>query len=265
MWRQLSKAGIAGGLFSNIQWHIGSFGLLLPLGLIGLFWLRRLHKVIIFLIAGSLLVINIFEYRYSFDIIKFSTVAQIILAITSAGVLAKLWDQKIFLARALSILLILIGTYVGFAFHGYLWAGKADWYFPAVWRTPLQNQVTIDEGKAITWLRHNITAGDGVICPSTALAESCSIFGGFPQLWLHYFAAHHGYNVDLITNRRKLIENKPVDCDAYANANIRWAIVSNTHSEWLDILAKCSDDGSAKPMAIFDQTLVYHLLPSQKK
>ena len=73
-----------------LAWHLGSFGVLLPLGVAGMFVLGRRWAVLVLLAAGGLAVFNLVAYRYSTDMAKFATLAALALAIAGSAAIARI-------------------------------------------------------------------------------------------------------------------------------------------------------------------------------
>src|SRR5262249_40421879 len=91
----------------SLRWHLATFGLLLPLGLAGLFPRTRGRVVLAALGAGALLTLNSVRYGLSWDIVKFGVVADITLALLAGAALARLWGVRPALpARALAATLL---------------------------------------------------------------------------------------------------------------------------------------------------------------
>ena len=59
------QAGVAATLIDTIVWHILTYGLLLPLGACGFFFLPRGRLFLALLLAGSLGVLNLLRYAHS--------------------------------------------------------------------------------------------------------------------------------------------------------------------------------------------------------
>jgi hypothetical protein len=120
--------GIANSLGGTLEWHWRTYGIILPLGLVGLVALRRERLMFALLITGCLLVSNLVRYKLTWDIVKFATEAQFLLSICAGVVVARLFQarRKLPLAarpgmRGLALLLLCAGTTAGLGFHLAIW------------------------------------------------------------------------------------------------------------------------------------------------
>ena len=82
------QAGVAATLIDTIVWHVLTYGLLLPLGACGFFFLPRGRLFLALLLAGSLGVLNLLRYAHSWDLVKFGTVAALALSIATSATVA---------------------------------------------------------------------------------------------------------------------------------------------------------------------------------
>ena len=74
----------------QVQWNLASFGVLPLFGIVGLLCAKNQKAFLIMLAALTLLIANLMRYKYSFDIVKFSGVSSIILALGSGIVLSEM-------------------------------------------------------------------------------------------------------------------------------------------------------------------------------
>lgn len=255
--------GIAGNWLANLQWHLANFGFLLPLGIIGLLLLKSPFRgLLALLVVGSILTLNIFKYERTWDIVKFATVVQIILAIASVGVIVRLLKSTVSSFKFLAWLLS--GTIIatGLTFHLPFWLSlpiNATWLEPALWRNP--PALIAGEEQAISWLRHRISVGEIVLCPKTLFSD-CKIFGGFPFLYDPTLPWQFGFPPEWIVQRQNLflINHLPVDIKPYLREGVKWAIIPSGVKPWEPILQAWSENKSAELVATFDSVKVFHLL-----
>ncbi len=254
--------GIAGDWLASLQWHLANFGLLLPLGIAGLLLMKSpLRWVLALLVIGSILTLNLFRYERSWDIVKFATVAQIILAIASVDILVRLLKSTVTSLKFSAWLLggAIIAT--GLTFHIPFWLSlpiTASWLEPALWRKP--PGLTAGEEQAISWLRHRISAGEIVLCP-IALFTGCRILGGFPFLYHPTLPWQLGFPAERIAQRQKLflINQSSVDFQPYLTEGVKWAILPAGVAPWETVMRTWVKEGSAKEVVTFGTVTVFQM------
>src|SRR5262249_54876084 len=74
-------------------WNLKTFGMLLPLGIAGLFVLRRERLLFMSLVLGGITIVNFVTYTSSWDIVKFATVAAISLGVLTSAAIARLLPE----------------------------------------------------------------------------------------------------------------------------------------------------------------------------
>lgn len=258
-----SQYGIAGNFEANVLWHLAVFGLLLPMGLVGIFFLQNLRLLLTLLLIGSMIVFNFFQHEYSHNIVKFATVAQIVLSITSVAVIVRLLDQSHKAMRVIVAVLLLALINAGIGFHLLFWFNQSTMTI-AQWRLQQYGYFTVDDTLAVSWLRRYIAADEIVLCPSPQLAESCSIEGGFPLLQPHMYVgvgAGHNPNPQELDQRYALYNQPNYNFYLYAQKNVRWAIISARSTEWQPIFQRWEQQGYAKLVMQFGDVSIFRLAP----
>src|SRR5262249_5176352 len=91
---ELRSVPMGGSLSGWMGWHFANFGLILPLGVVGLFFLARERLLFALLVAGSLVVFESLRYRWSWDIIKFAIVAALVLSFGASAALRRLFELR---------------------------------------------------------------------------------------------------------------------------------------------------------------------------
>jgi hypothetical protein len=256
----VAPQGIAGSPWNNLQWNLATFGFLLPLGMAGLLIHPRHRGLFILLVVGSLFVLNGFKYERTWDIVKFATVAQIILAISSVGAIVWWWENRRDWSRYLAWAMGGILIAPGLAFHIPFWLNLPTSVPPfeiAIWRNA--PSLTAGEAQAISWLRRHISAGDMVLCPPT-LSTVCNIDGGFPMLY-HPVSWLVGFPYEWIQRRQELfaIESLPVSITPYLNEGVRWAILPAGTEPWETVIRTWVTEGSAKAVVTFETVTVFQM------
>ncbi|MGZ5972580.1 MAG: hypothetical protein ACXWPK_04090 [Isosphaeraceae bacterium] len=110
------QAGVAATLIDTIVWHVLTYGLLLPLGACGFFFLPRGRLFLALLLAGSLGVLNLLRYAHSWDLVKFGTVAALALSIATSATVARVFALRPALLGVTLGLLLVGVTADGLAF-----------------------------------------------------------------------------------------------------------------------------------------------------
>lgn len=253
--------GIAGNCLTNLQWNLAGFGFLLPLGIVGLLLIKSSSRwLFAFMVVGSLFTVNLFKYERTWDIVKFATVAQIILAIASVGVLVWLLKRTRLSFKFLAGLLGGVIIAAGLTFHLPFWLNDARgiWLEQALWRTP--SVLTPAEEQAISWVRHRISEGEIVICPMT-LFFGCMSLGGFPFLYHPSLPWTLGFPLEKIAQRQNLFSPNllPVDVKPYLNEGVRWAILPAGAEPWETVVHTWVKEGSAKEVVTFEAVTVFQV------
>jgi hypothetical protein len=121
--------GVTNTLGGTLEWLARSFGLLLPIGLIGLLFLRRERLFLWLLVLGSLSVLLFTKHPTSWNVTKFATVASLALGVGASAVCVRLWQVRSQVSAELragfSVLAIGSGigaTVAGWAFHLAIWS-----------------------------------------------------------------------------------------------------------------------------------------------
>src|SRR5262249_31575768 len=94
-YRERDRAEIrsrGGSLTGWAGWHFANFGLILPLGAVGLFFLARERLLFALLVGGSLVIFESLRYRWTWDIAKFATVAALVLSFGASAALRRLFE-----------------------------------------------------------------------------------------------------------------------------------------------------------------------------
>ncbi len=245
----------AGYLGATAQWLSASMGLVLPLGLVSL---RRAGPLAGPIGWGAVLAIAVylmFEYRHSWDIVKFVTAATFLLAIPSAlaigGIARRHWRY--------AALAMCIGA--GLTFHVPFFVnlrGIPSYAMPAAWWLP-QLASEPDEAAATTWLRQRIGGGEGVLVEQVR-ARRMAYWGGFPQVWIDERAAAFSFPAKWIAEREALTRTMVEDPAPWQAAGMRWAIVADGE-HLADLVDRWAEAGEASAQARFGHVRVIRLGP----
>jgi hypothetical protein len=232
--------GILDTLRGTITWHARSYGSLLPLGLLGLFFLRRERLMLTLLAVGSLAVPNLVRYRLSWDIVKFATIAELILGLAASalivsvlampltGMLERLGVRSAALALAFSCVA------AGVAFHAVFWFDLRP-----IRRSLLSKprEATASEVAARTYLRAH--AGPTELVYTRKGSAPAYYQVGLNTPWLLQQESF-GFGPELTEPRRKLLRKLPDDLASYTREGIRWFVIEKSDrrfrkrvSQWL--------------------------------
>ncbi len=77
-----------------LRWHAESLGALLPIGVLGFFFVPRQRSLLALLAAGGLLTRDLFKYGTTWDIVKFSMVTQLALGILAAAAILAAFSRR---------------------------------------------------------------------------------------------------------------------------------------------------------------------------
>jgi hypothetical protein len=223
---QWAAQGIGGaGLWPAVVWNVATFGLLLPVGLWGLWHLTHpVRWVLVFLVAGGLFAVNVFEYSASWDIVKFGLVAQIALAVGAIGALVRLGQgggSGRFLQGPLLVGLLAWGLCYQVPF----WMKLPNIPFSTAFkRSPYRQTLMPVDVQAIAWLRQHIRPGQAVLC-TEAISHGCAYVGGFPQFWIDGTSAAFGFPLAALEQRQALIRSLPDEITLYQQEGVQWLII----------------------------------------
>ncbi len=247
----------------TLLWNLQTFGVLLPLGAVGFFRMRRDALVFGLLAAGGVLVCNTVKYAGSEDILKFATLASMMLGVLAAGALASLWPERVALpgrsawSRATGLLAVLLVTFSGLVFAVFT---AADWpgLMPFMRATP--DEPDPSDVAAITWVRSHIRRGE-LVYRNGAHSEAYAQWGGLPQPWIQWTVKAFGFPEERILERERLLHSKPASVERYRREGFRFMVLDDSEKDEALRAAAESwiDAGRAKHAATFEGLLVVDL------
>ena len=212
-------------------WCLYSFGLLLPLGLLGLFKLRDARLFFGLLIFGGLTVFTFLVYRHSWDIDKFAVLASISLAVASGGAIAKALSSRLSFDRVLGVTAILLCITGGLLFATALLFDLPGTPFART--LPLPSE---PDAQVISWLRARALPGEIVYRTEGLGAPSGSDYaryGGLAVPWLDWMVPRFGFDRERLKYRVWLVRTKPTDSAYYRHQRVRWMVLDDDDTELL--------------------------------
>ena len=219
----VAHLGVAGKLADTLRWHLASFGLLLPLGVAGLFTRTRGRLALAALLGGGLLVLNVVRYGLSWDAVKFGTVAAIALSLLGGAALARLWVARpALLGRALSLGLLGCAIAPGLAHpivFGLDLPGIPLGNFPKT-----AELLSPADEEAASWLRTRVAPAD-VVYRSIPASYGYAPWAGLPQPWVESQTRAFGFSASRIAARQNLVRGLPPDPDRWLAQGVRWLVL----------------------------------------
>jgi hypothetical protein len=198
-------------LIGQLQWNLASFGVLLILGPVGLLRVRHDRILLTLLAMFYLVTVNLLRYRYPSDILKFSVVSSVVLAIAGGVVLSDFRAWTHLLAGKL-LYLVIIGALVS---QGVRFPFIVLFAYNPEGRDSFSNQmirpyfsdaypVDGDDARAVSFLRTHMGLS-GIVFRAEKRAEPYAVWAGLPtQASWHINAAETGENDVLRARRRKI-------------------------------------------------------------
>jgi hypothetical protein len=218
----LLTPGVANGALDSTIWMVASLGLLPVAAVAGLRSMRRSWQIPLAATAAVALILpNVVRYPTTWDMAKFVTAAEVILAIFAAGGLSGLLRGAVRVALAAS----LIVSGVIFAAAPLLVGGDSVPFFaPALWRFASFFELDRDDAAAMCWLRKE-TRGHELVLRAPPAAIGYAVLGGLPQGFIDDNTAK-AFNLpsSLVQQRLRLVALPTPPVDAYRAAGIRWLV-----------------------------------------
>jgi hypothetical protein len=250
--------GIVGSSFGIFEWHVATYGVLLPLGVIGIAMARRLRVPLACLTVGGLAIINLVRYSYSADIRKFGILVSFALAVAAAFPLAWLRARRGLAARALFVALLVLGTAGGFTFWGVL-ATRAPG-IPTLTFHERPFRLERADAECVAWLRSRVAA-DEIVYRNPDYTNAYAFWGGFGQPWIDSMATRFGFEPQRIEARQWLLEVHPDDPAAWARQGIVWFVLDPTDTVLRAHLGRWVEAGTARQVATFGDREIFRLEP----
>jgi hypothetical protein len=261
-------AGFSDTISETVRWNAKSFGLLLPLGVIGLAVMRRARLLFFLLIAGSILVLNGVRYGLSADIMKFGALAAIALSVAGSAAIARLLpaeprrspaEPRRSPARVAIAALVLAGACVwGVLFPLVFALDLAE--IPGPLRTK-PDVLGADDVRAISFLRRRVKPGE-MVYRGDLVSHGYAQWGGLPQPAITWSTKAFGFPPERVAARERLMATKPADVAAWRRERFRWLVIDDGKDDAAvrrNVEAWASR-GQARLVATFGALRVFELL-----
>lgn len=219
--------GATNHLWDTLIWTARTYGILLPIGLAGLFRLRREKLFVALVASGAFLVPNLVRYRFTWDIVKFATVAELALALSTAAFCIHMLERyrsgklgPIF-SKTLASIIVIGGIGWSISFHAAAWLRVPDTCFdaaPATYRA--------DDAAVISYLRRHVKPGESVY-RSYLISSAYSQWGGLSTPWPDE-AESFGFAPQITRARRRFLKTLPPDAPTYAAHRIVWFVLDSS-------------------------------------
>lgn len=216
------RPGVVSTLVGNFQWIASTFGLLVPLGLAGFFFVRRERIFLATLLAGSAAVFLLFHYEKTWDILKFAVITALVLGILASATIARLAAiRPRFVSIPVAIVLVAVTTMAGLA-HPVIFGANLPG-IPHHWiKDP--PELSPDDVRAVTWLRRHIRPGE-IAYRRDPMSIAYVVWGGIPQAWIHNERSF-GLDPRAIAARDHLLQTRPAEKNAWRAQGIRFFVLS---------------------------------------
>jgi hypothetical protein len=249
-WLDVSASGWA-------LWNLQALGALLPLGVLGLFFVRAQRVLLGLLAAGGLVVRNLFRYSLSWDIVKFSMVSQVALALLAAAALSTALSRRGWRVAGAAGL-------GACTFFGLAWPLSLTWTHPPQAfllvrgaHDCLPAEPAGADRDAIAFLRDRVQAGEGVF--RSRGADAYAVYGGLPQPSTDWGVRAFGFGKALYEARRRMME-LPDDPGVYLAQGFRWVVLGpEDGARAAEMARQWVNDGRAELAAQFPPLGVYRL------
>jgi len=234
-----------------LSWNLQSLGLLLPLGLLGLWALRRERLLLSVLAVGGLLARNLFRYEHSWDIVKFSMVTQLALAVLACAALA-----QAFASRRLRI----PGgaAFATMIFFGVTWPAALTLDLRGIFFCKqIDGPPPPADQQAIDLLRPLVREGEAVY--RTDHGNVYALYGGIPQPHWDWGVESFGFSQSLYDERHRLLADPPDSPAAFRAQGFRFLVLGPSDAKLAGFAARWAQQGKARLLAKFPPLEVYRL------
>ncbi len=209
----------------TLEWNLSTFGLFLPLGLLGVVLLvRRRVYLPVLLLGGSMLLIHTVAHKVTWDIVKFSAVAHLAMAWGAGEVLVRtLSIPSVWFRRGALAVSSLLLVHAGVAFCTVFLLAPSG--APKDVLPPAHVVLEPDDTAVVEWLRHQARPGDVVYRRRKRVAYGYAQWGGLPQVWTDRQMEAFGFPGEMVAQRKRLLQEWPPEAAAYRHEGVRWFVL----------------------------------------
>ena len=225
-----------------LAWHAEAFGVLLPLGLAGFFFLRKQRLLFGLLAGGGILVRDLFRYSPGWNIVKFSMVAQVALAVLAASVLTAAVSRPRW--RAAGFVGLGLATFFGFA-----WPLALATHPPPRAGDCVPPPPAGADADAIEYLRAHVRAGEGVF--RSEHPDLYALAGGLPQTSWDWGTQGFGFSESLYEARRAMLAHPDRPRGLRSAGLPRWLVLGPHDGAVMSAAKRRVDAGTATLVATF--------------
>ena len=243
---------------TSVVWYALNFGVLLPLGLAGFFYLKSDRLFFATLLIGSLVVFNFVEYKLTYDIIKFAVIAFMALAFLSSLTLYQLLDGQKRIFRFLGVFGLLLATSSGLSFVSV--AGLKLESSPLAAYDKGSVSLAVQDIEALNWLRQHMGQTD-IVFRMRPASTGYAQWGGVPVLWVGIDGIYFGFSNETLSQRITLQTDVPPDPDAYLRQGVRWFVLAPWDKPFDQYMPQWLNKGKAVQRVAFSPLKIYELLP----
>jgi hypothetical protein len=245
----------------TLEWNLSTFGLFLPLGLMGVVLLARRRVFLpVLLLGGAMFVLHGVSHTVTWDIVKFSAVAHLAMAWGAGEVLVRtlsissVWVRRLALASS-SILLL----HAGVAFCAVFLLDPSG--APTDVLPPAHVVLEPDDAEVVKVLRNQARPGDVVYRRRKRVAYGYAQWGGLPQIWTDRQMEAFGFPREMLDRRKHLLQAWPPDAAAYRLEGVRWLVLDAEDQRLRAHVAEWIAQGDAAHRHTVGSLDVVELLP----
>jgi hypothetical protein len=245
----------------TLEWNLSTFGLFLPLGLMGVVMLARRRVFLpVLVLGGAMFVLHGVSHTVTWDIVKFSAVAHLAMAWGAGEVLVRtlsissVWVRRLALASS-SILLL----HAGVAFCAVFLLDPSG--APTDVLPPAHVVLEPDDAEVVKVLRNQARPGDVVYRRRKRVAYGYAQWGGLPQIWTDRQMEAFGFPREMLDRRKHLLQAWPPDAAAYRLEGVRWLVLDAEDQRLRAHVAEWIAQGDAAHRHTVGSLDVVELLP----
>ncbi|MFT3770487.1 MAG: hypothetical protein QM820_34090 [Minicystis sp.] len=250
--------GIGSSLAGTLLWNARTYGVLLPLGIAGVYYARRERLFLALVIGGALLVPNVLRYKYSWDIVKFATVAELALSLGTGVFLTRvLASRRLVKPARVAIASGLAAAAMAWSatFHAAAWLAVPSTSFDHA-------PVPIGDADAavIAYLRRAVRPDESVY-RARGMAKAYDQWGGLSTPWPEEMIASFGVAPRLMDPRKRLLRALPPNAAEWARERITWFVLEKRDQQLRTYADRWVQEGLADMVMDQGGLHVVHLRP----